>query len=80
MELEQEFKDYIKLRYFFHPKQIKSPSAFTSIFYLKGYSGRCGDVRAAIEREIHRLQQSVVFETKMVKKVIEYETLSITFK
>ena len=51
MELEEEFKEYIK-KYFLEHKQVKSASAFTSIYYIKGYSGRFGIVKSAIEEDL----------------------------
>lgn len=57
MELEQEFKDFIKEKLFHPSKAITNPSAFTSIYYIKGYGGaRHGVIRSLIEKEIQRLK------------------------
>ena len=80
MELEQEFLEYIKYKYFLAEKLIKNPSAFTSIYYIKGYIGRYGEVKAVIEKEIHRLQQSVVYEKRIEKRIEDIEVTKITFK
>ncbi len=70
MELPEEFKEYIKHKYFYDSKTIKNPSAFTSIYYIQGYEGRFGNVRAAIEDHIKYLTQRVVYETKTVKRKV----------
>ena len=57
MELTQEFKDYIKLKYFSAEKRIKNPSAFTSIYFYKGGTGRFYVVRSKVIDEIKRITQ-----------------------
>lgn len=80
MELPEEFKQYIKQKYFYDSKTQRNPSAFTSIYYLQGYEGQFGKVRAAIENHIKYLTQRVVYETKEVKVTTTHEVTEIKWK
>lgn len=57
MELEKEFKDYIKTKLFHSSKAMSNPSAFTSIYFIKGYEcARRGVIHSLIQKEIQRLK------------------------
>lgn len=56
MELPEDFKKLIKDRLFHHKKAVSNPSAFTSIFFIKGYTGKRGEVHSAVDKEIGRLK------------------------
>ena len=70
MELSVEFKEYIKYKYFHHRSSIRNPSALTVIFYLKGYEGRYGMVRASIEDELKKIASD---EGKRLKELKELQ-------
>lgn len=57
MELTNEFKEFIKYKYFAFEKSTKNPSAFTSIWFHRGGDGRFYDVRSLIIDEIKRITQ-----------------------
>lgn len=80
MELPEEFKEYIKQKYFYDSKPQRNASAFTSIYYTQGYEGRFGNVRAAIEDHIKYLTQRVIYETKTVKVTTTHEVTVIKWK
>ena len=55
MELPEEFKKFIKEKYFHDEKACRNASAFTSIYYIRGYEGRYGVVRSACEDELRKI-------------------------
>jgi hypothetical protein len=58
MELTEDFKQFIKYKYFTYDKGIKNPSAFTSIWFHRGGKGRFYVVRSKIIDEIKRITQN----------------------
>jgi sarcosine oxidase delta subunit len=58
MELTEDFKKFIKYKYFHYRTAIKNPSAFTSIWFHRGGKGRFYVVRSKIIDEIKRITQN----------------------
>ena len=68
-------------KYYHYKSACKNPSAFASQYYIQGYSGRFGEVRAACEAYIHDITQNAIITTKTIKnRSGVYEITSITFK
>jgi hypothetical protein len=67
MELPEEFKEFMKYKYF---SGCKNPSAFTSIYYIRGHEGRYGVVRAACEDELRKIASD---EGKRLKELKQNE-------
>ena len=66
MELPEEFKEFMKYKYFHDTKVCRNPSAFASIYYLRGYEGRYGVVRSACEDELRKIASD---EGKRLKEI-----------
>lgn len=70
MELSEEFKKFMKEKYFHHRSACRNPSAFVSIYYIRGGEGRYGVVRAACEDELKKIASD---EGKRLKELKQNE-------
>jgi hypothetical protein len=70
MELPEEFKEFMKYKYFHYRSGCKNPSAFASMYYIMGYEGRYGVVRAACEDELRKIASD---EGKRLKELKQNE-------
>ena len=68
MELPEEFKEFIKYKYFHHISGCRNPSAFVSIYYIRGGEGRYGIIRSACEDELRKIASD---EGKRLKELKE---------